>query len=226
MTVEALLIHMADKTSADLYYMEAARKLAVDGQSVVHQSSLENGFGGRGRYVFIGDMGTQETTRDETMDMERPLAFSTPRELRLPILRIIHTQNAENRNIVTKTLPLVGKIAAGQPLLHPDSLSDPLCVEASALKNGKGEFYLLRVYGDSMTGDGIQDGDLIVAKHQSDANDGELVVALLDDGATVKRLARKEGKVSLLSSNPTHSPIDVPEGAALQIQGIVVGIAR
>ena len=77
-----------------------------------------------------------------------------------------------------------------------------------------------------MTGDGILDGDLIVAKHQIDANDGDLVVALLDEGATVKRLARKDGKLSLLSSNLAYAPIHVQEGANLEIQGLVIGIAR
>ena len=75
--------------------------------------------------------------------------------------------------------------------------------------------------------DGILEGDWIVINYQDHAVDGDLIVALLkDEGATVKRLARKEGKMFLMPSNPEHLPIPVPDGEDLQIQGRVVGIAR
>jgi 3'-5' exoribonuclease len=229
MTAEAVLIHMADKTSADLYYMEEMHKKAVNGKTVVKQSKLENGFGGQGRYVFVGDMGTLEMIGHEIDGQEEPLAFPIPREFQLPILRLISTDEAEDLRISTRNLPLVGKIAAGQPLLHSDCLDGHLSVEASGLGNGKGLYYLLRVRGDSMTGDGIFDDDLIVVKQQDDADFGDLVVALLmdeDEGATVKRLVQIAGQVFLMPSNPAYPPIPVSDRSALQIQGRVIGIAR
>ncbi|MCW3094962.1 MAG: metal dependent phosphohydrolase [Chthonomonadaceae bacterium] len=229
MTAEAVLIHTADKASADLYYMEEMHKKAVNGKTVVKQPKLENGFGGQGRYVFVGDMGTLEMVRNKIDEQEEPLGFPIPSQFKLPILRLITTEEAEDLGISTRTLPLVGKIAAGQPLLHSDSLDGHLSVDASGLGNGKGAYYLLRVRGESMTGDGILDDDLIVVKKQDEADFGDLVVALLrdeDEGATVKRLVQIAGQVFLMPSNPAYPPIPVSDRSALQIQGRVIGIAR
>jgi len=227
MTAEAILVHMADKASADLYYMEDAKKLAASGQSIVKQSKLDDGFGGKGRYVYVGDMGISEDVYEEVLREDRPLDFSIPEELKLPILRIITGDQIAHSDVLTHSIPLFGKIAAGQPLEYIDDPSEQFCVETSPLCNSKGKHYLLQVSGDSMTGDGILDGDLIVVRHQDHADNGDLVVAQLrDEGATVKRLAQKGGRVFLMPSNPTHLPIPVPNILDLQIQGRVVGIAR
>jgi len=227
MTAEAILVHMADKASADLYYMEDAKKLATSGQSVVKQFKLDDGFGGKGRFVFVGDNGMSEDVYEEALREDRPLAFPIPEEFKLPILRIITGDQTFHSDVLTHSIPLFGKVAAGQPLQYIDDPSEQFCVETSPLCNSKGKHYLLQVSGDSMTGDGILDGDLIVVRHQDHADNGDLVVAQLrDEGATVKRLAQKGGKVLLMPSNSTHLPIPVPNISDLQIQGRVVGIAR
>jgi 3'-5' exoribonuclease len=227
MTAEAILIHMADKTSTDLYFVQEAREQAIHGKAFVKQRKLESGFGGVGRFVFVGDVSALEFVDNKSTAEVHSHAFPIPREFRLPILRLINTDEAKNTGIFTRSLPLVGKIAAGQPILHSDSFEGHAHVEASALGSGKGDCYLLRVRGDSMIGDGIMDDDLIVVRHQEHADFGDLIVALLDDeGATVKRLTLEKGKVFLLPSNPAHQPIPVSDLACLKIQGRVIGIAR
>jgi len=125
------------------------------------------------------------------------------------------------------SIPLVGRIAAGVPLLAEENLDgriliDPLFVHTS------GGLFALRVTGDSMVGDGILDGDVIVVKAQEDAPDGTIVVALVEDEATVKRLYREEGRVRLQPSNPDMAPICVDEqsGRSAVVQGVVVSVLR
>ena len=226
MTAEAILIHMADKLSVDLHLVQEARTQAIGDKAFVKQRKLDSGFVGTGRYVFVGDMNALRLLNDEPAVEEQTQAYPIPREFRLPVLRLVSIEEAEDSATFMRSLPLVGRIAAGQPILHTDSIEGHICVEASALGSGKGDYYLLRVCGDSMTGDDIADGDLIVVRHQEQAEFGDLVVALLEEGATVKRLIQGKGGVILMPSNPAHQPISVPDFSSLRIQGRVVGIAR
>lgn len=120
-------------------------------------------------------------------------------------------------------VPLVGVIAAGLPI---DAIESRSMIDIpSSMINGRGEVYCLEVSGDSMIDAHICDGDIIVVRKQDVADDGQVVVALLDNGtATVKRYRRlKNGKVMLIPANPTLSPITTDK---VTIQGRVIGVIR
>jgi len=119
-------------------------------------------------------------------------------------------------------LPLIGRIAAGRPVLAVENIEDRIPFPADML-DGSADF-ALRVRGDSMTGDHILDGDTIAVRSQASADNGDIVVALIDDEAVVKRFYRKEGSVELRSSNPKYAPIRAETD--LVIQGKVVAIQR
>lgn len=120
-------------------------------------------------------------------------------------------------------VPLLGRIAAGRPI---EAVSSPEEMEVPPGLLSKGGNYVLRVEGDSMIEEHIQDGDLIIVEQRDDAANGETVVALIDgDQATLKKLYREGERIRLQPANPAFRPIYVaPE--QLRIQGVVVGLMR
>lgn len=120
-------------------------------------------------------------------------------------------------------LPLAGTVAAGRPI---EAVEVPDTIEVPASMVGPGENFVLRVRGDSMVGDGILDGDYVVVRKQSQAQNGQTVVALLGSEATVKRFYRRGGRIELHPANPAMEVIEVPETAGFRIEGIVVGVVR
>ena len=117
-------------------------------------------------------------------------------------------------------VPIVGTVAAGSPLLAQECIEDYLTFDT----NGReGEYFALRVRGESMLNAGILPGDLVVVHQQPGAHNGEIVVALLGDEATVKRLSRRNGEVWLLPENEAYSPID---GREASILGKVTAVVR
>lgn len=118
-------------------------------------------------------------------------------------------------------VPVVGRIAAGGPILAEQAVEDVFPLPRQLV--GDGELFLLRVQGDSMIEAAICDGDWVVVRRQPVAENGEIVAAMLDDEATVKTLQRKDGHVWLLPANEAYSPID---GDAAQILGRVVSVLR
>jgi len=122
------------------------------------------------------------------------------------------------------TVPLLGTVAAGKPI-EPVETAEKIEIPRSLL--GSGENFALRVRGDSMIDDGIRDGDVVVVRRQSTAEDGQTVVAVVNGEATVKRLYRKSGRVELRPANPTLQSLFLDESAGeLEIRGIVVGLLR
>lgn len=119
-------------------------------------------------------------------------------------------------------LPLLGRIAAGEPI---EALEERDTVEVPESFLGTGEHFALRVRGDSMMEDGIHDGDLILVRQQEDGENGQTVVALIEGEATVKRFYRRGPTVELHPAHPTMKPI-VLEAARVKIQGVVVGLIR
>ena len=105
------------------------------------------------------------------------------------------------------SLPLVGRVAAGVPILAEQNVEETLALPTSVV--GDASSFVLRVRGESMVNAGIYDGDYIVVKEQRDAHDGEIVVALIDDSATVKTFYRERDRVRLQPENDTMSPIYV-----------------
>src|SRR5512138_970163 len=124
-------------------------------------------------------------------------------------------------------IPIVGRVAAGQPILAQERIEDTVQVDSFLLGTAK-KVYGLRVQGDSMIGDGILPGDYIFVKKQLDARDGEIVVAMIDDEATVKRVYFEGDRVRFQPSNPRMAPIYVRESdfRSTMILGVVVGIYR
>jgi len=124
-------------------------------------------------------------------------------------------------------IPIIGRVAAGQPILAQERIEDTVQVDSFLLGTNK-KVYGLRVQGDSMIGDGILPGDYIFVKKQLDANNGEIVVAMIDDEATVKRVYFENDRVRFQPSNPRMAPIYVRQSdfRSTMILGVVVGIYR
>jgi repressor LexA len=118
--------------------------------------------------------------------------------------------------------PLLGRVAAGKPI---EALEVADVIEVPPSMIGQGDHFVLQVKGDSMTEDGILDGDFVVVRKQPTAQNGETVVALINGEATVKRYYRWSDFVELRPANSSMKPILVSEGD-LQIQGKVVGVMR
>ena len=118
-------------------------------------------------------------------------------------------------------LPLVGQVAAGQPVLAEENIEDYVDVPAAA--GGETGEYLLRVRGDSMRDAGILEGDFVVVKSQESAQDGDIVVAMVGEEATVKRFFREPDHIRLQPENPAMEPIRSKE---VRVLGRVVGLLR
>ena len=126
----------------------------------------------------------------------------------------------------TLEIPLLGRVAAGAPILAEENVEATLQVDKT-IAPASGELFALRVNGESMRDAGILDGDIVVARHQQTAERGEIVVALIDDEATVKRFHRDHLGVRLLPENDAFAPIVVTgESGEFRIAGKVVGLMR
>lgn len=117
-------------------------------------------------------------------------------------------------------VPVLGSVAAGNPILAEECIEDYLPFDAGGRDE---EYFALRVRGESMLNAGILPGDLVVVHRQSTARHGEIVVALLEDEATVKRLSLRNGQVWLMPENDEYSPID---GTYARILGKVAAVTR
>jgi repressor LexA len=118
-------------------------------------------------------------------------------------------------------LPLVGRIAAGSPVLAVENIESH--VSLSRFR----DCFLLQVHGESMRDAGIMDGDMVIVRKQSEAKNGDIVVALLGDEATVKKFRRKGDRVTLLPENPDFRPIYVDRNVEdFRVVGVVVGLMR
>lgn len=127
---------------------------------------------------------------------------------------------AQEAEIPSGRVPVLGDVAAGSPILAQECIDDYISFDT---QGRDGEFFALRVRGESMLNAGILPGDLVVVHRQPTAQNGEIVVALLEDEATVKRLSRRGGEVWLLPENENYSPID---GRYASILGKVAAVLR
>lgn len=122
-------------------------------------------------------------------------------------------------------LPLVGRVAAGSPILATENIEDHFGVDPNLFHPRPD--YLLRVRGSSMRDAGILDGDLLAVHRTPEAGEGQIVVARLDDEVTVKRFRRKGNRVLLIAENPEFSPIEIDlTRQELIIEGLGVGVIR
>lgn len=127
--------------------------------------------------------------------------------------------NLTRREVVN--VPLVGKVAAGEPLLAVENVVSYFPIPAEYMPNQ--ELFMLTVKGDSMINAGIFNGDNIIVSKQNSAHNGEIIVALVDDSATVKRFYKEDGHIRLQPENDTMKPIIVPD---CEILGKVIGLIR
>ena len=148
-------------------------------------------------------------------DPHRPRAL----EVLLPDER--DTTGSGDDRPTPRYVPLVGRIAAGGPILAEQSIESVFPLPAELV--GDGELFLLSVVGDSMIDAAICDGDWVVVRRQPDASNGDIVAALLDEEATVKTFKRRDGHIWLLPHNESFEPIN---GDDAQILGKVVAVLR
>jgi repressor LexA len=125
------------------------------------------------------------------------------------------------RGFVRPGLPLIGHVAAGQPVFAEENIED--YIQTPVFAGGNDGEYLLRVHGESMKNVGILDGDLVVVRPQETANDGDVVVALIGEEATVKRFFQEADHVRLQPENETMEPI---RSRDVRVLGKVVGLMR
>ena len=128
---------------------------------------------------------------------------------------------AESETVSLREIPVLGRVAAGTPILAEENIEETMTLPEDMV--GRGDVFILRVRGESMIQAGIMNDDYIVVHKQPDANNGEIVVAMIDDEATVKRFYRENGHIRLQPENDAMEPIIVP---TVTILGKVVSLIR
>ncbi|MGF6569416.1 SOS-response transcriptional repressor, LexA [Paraburkholderia fungorum] len=136
-----------------------------------------------------------------------------------------HQFTLPHPSIMQLSLPLIGRVAAGSPILAQEHISQHFACDP-ALFSSKPD-YLLKVRGLSMRDAGIFDGDLLAVQKKSEAKDGQIIIARLGDDVTVKRLKRRPNGLELIAENPDYENIFVETGSAeFALEGIAVGLIR
>ncbi len=125
----------------------------------------------------------------------------------------------ENRDV-----PIVGSVAAGKPITAIENIDGHVTLDRTIFR-GEGLF-ALRIKGDSMSGMGILDGDIAVVRKKSQAEQGEVVVVVIDGEATLKRFIKERGAIKLRAENPAYEDIVLVPGSSIQVAGKLVGVIR
>ncbi len=134
-----------------------------------------------------------------------------------------YTKDTSNDNVFT--IPIVGRVAAGFPILAEENIEGSLVVDQTMV-NKNAESFGLKVRGDSMMNAGILEGDVIIVNKQTDARNGEIIVAMVGDEATVKRYERDGDEISLIPENENYPIITLNNNEDFSIIGKVVGVYR
>ncbi len=122
-------------------------------------------------------------------------------------------------------LPIVGRVAAGQPILAEENIEGNFVVDTNLIST-KNNCFGLKVRGDSMINAGIFEDDLVIVSPQKEASNGDIVVALLHDEATMKRFVARDNKIFLMPENEKYKPIEVNDPENFSIVGKVIGVFR
>lgn len=122
-------------------------------------------------------------------------------------------------------IPILGRVAAGYPVLSEQNIDGTLLIDSSLIKRGE-NYFGLKVRGDSMIEDGIFEGDTVIVKSQNNAANNEIVIAMVDNDTTVKRYKKNNMNVELLPANENYQPIIVTPKDEFSILGKVVGVYR
>jgi repressor LexA len=124
--------------------------------------------------------------------------------------------------IATREVPVLGRIPAGKPFHSEENIRGYLAIPSDM---GSGRLFALQVEGDSMTGAGIEDGDRVIVKQQGTAENGDIVCALIESEATVKRFFKNDGVITLKAENEKYAPIVIAKGE-FRVVGRVIGLIR
>jgi len=138
--------------------------------------------------------------------------------------RAIKIVNALGKSVLTaiREVPVLGRVPAGKPFLSDENVEAVITIPEDM---GSGKTFALEVKGDSMIGAGIMDGDRVIVKQQATAENGDIVCAVIDGEATLKRFFKKDGTITLKAENEKYAPITVSAGE-FRIAGRVVGLLR
>ena len=142
----------------------------------------------------------------------------------LSLINEVLNKSAQTLDDITG-IPIIGRVAAGQPILAEENIEGNFLVDTSLLNNRNGCFGL-KVRGDSMINAGILENDLVIVSPQPDAVNGDIVIALLHDEATMKRFQFRDDKVYLIPENEKYHPIKIENREDFSIIGKVIGVFR
>lgn len=143
----------------------------------------------------------------------------------IKLLELPEEEPQQNSNPHFSEVPLLGDVAAGNPIEAIENPSEHTMVPNHMVAK-PGRYFALNVQGDSMINDGIFEGDILVCRAQENANQGQTVIALVDNEATVKNFYRKKNIIELHPANDRLSPFEITEDNDFRIAGIVVGLLR
>ena len=135
------------------------------------------------------------------------------------------TESSFNDESVFIKIPVLGRVAAGLPITAIENMEGSLVVDPMFLKKAEDAF-ALRIRGDSMINAGINDGDLVIVSPNEQSRNGDIVVAMLNDEATVKRFELKDKKIKLIAENNAYLPIEIKSEDDFKIVGKVKGVVR
>ena len=130
-----------------------------------------------------------------------------------------------NEDSMFLKIPVVGRVAAGLPITAIENMEGSLVVDPTFLKKAEDAF-ALRIRGDSMINAGINDGDLVIVSPNEEARNGDIIVAMLNDEATVKRFELIDKKIKLIAENSAYSPIEIKSEDNFNLVGKVKGVVR
>ncbi len=140
-------------------------------------------------------------------------------------IRVTHSARGGFRDNSTVAVPVIGRVAAGSPILAEENYAGTLHMDATTMPHQAPVFALV-IHGSSMIDDGILDGDYVFVRQQADARNGDIVVAMVDGDATCKRFFRERGRVRLQPANVDMSDIIVDASRQFSILGVVIGVYR
>ena len=139
-------------------------------------------------------------------------------------LNIDNSFAASGNDLFVK-LPVIGRVAAGSPILAVENIESSIVIDSSYLKNAENAF-ALRVQGDSMIKAGIKEGDIVIVSPEDNPRNGDIIVALLEDEATIKRLKIRGKEITLIPENDNYYPITIKDKETFKIVGKIKGVVR
>ncbi len=186
--------------------------------------------------VFISENGFPPTFREIASHFELASTFGVKRHIDALVKkghlssisnsgRTLSLTNPAPKSENMLEIPIVGRVAAGYPILAQENLEGTFSLDAGLIRRKK-DCFGLKVKGDSMINAGIFEGDLVIISPQKECEDGDIVVALLDDEATMKRFIKKGEDIFLKPENEKYSVIDLNKYSNFSIIGKVVGVFR